>query len=847
MAAHDFFISYTRPDERWAEWIAGVLEDAGHRVFIQAWDIRPGMNFVAAMQQGAIDAERTLCLLSPAYLQSKYCTAEWTAAFVQDASGERARVLPVRVVDFNPPGLFGPLVYIDLVGKDEDAARKALLEGIERGRAKRQGTFPGSTGKAVPKSGGSSAPFPGALPPIWTVPVPPNPHFQGRREELEALRRALVRTDDPGAPLQPLVVHGLGGVGKTQLVVQYAWQHQAQYDAVLWVEGDTPASLNANLAALSGILGLPESVATEEEVRRRAVLNWLRQNGRWLLVLDNVDTREAAEAALPLIQTLGMAGHVLITSRRSEWSLHVETRELDVLPEPDAVSFLLDRTRGIHRGGAAERTEDAIRVARELGYLPLALEQATAYVRRHKLLFSGYLEKLAKARAEVLAHETTGGTALGKGRMSVASTWRITETHLGDAARTLLRLIAFLAPEEVPRGLFSAAHPSFLNALEKMNAGAITRPSDIDAETLIANGLAELSEYSLIQLSPSQLSCHRLLISVQREFLEPQTRRAWLELALRLVAAAAPRTPSDVRTWSVWRPLRPHVAALIEHAEREDLFELTTYLMSQLATFLHGNALWTEAEPLMRGALAIGEKSHGNDHSAVAVLLNNLAQLLKATNRLDEAEPLMRRALAITETSRGNDHPTVATGLNNLALLLQDTNRLDEAEALMRRALAINEKGYGSNHPTVATHLNNLALVLKATSRFDEAEPLLRRALAIDETSYGNDHPEVATDLNNLAQLLQVTNRFDEAEPLMRRALAIDGASYGNDHPKVAIRLNNLAQLLLDTDRLAEAEPLMRRALNLLEASYASDHPHVVLARRNLETLVAQFQSGTPP
>jgi tetratricopeptide (TPR) repeat protein len=261
-------------------------------------------------------------------------------------------------------------------------------------------------------------------------------------------------------------------------------------------------------------------------------------------------------------------------------------------------------------------------------------------------------------------------------------------------------------------------------------------------------------------------------------------------------------------------------------------------LLGWLTASLHELADWTEAEPLMRRALAVSEKSFGTEHPVVAVSLNNLAQLLKATNRLAEAEPLMRRALAIDETSFGNERPNVAIRLNNLAQLLQDTNRLAEAEPLMRRALVIDEKSFGNEHPKVAIRLNNLALLLHATNRLAEAEPLIRRALAIDEKSLGPEHPNVARDLNNLAQLLQDTNRLAEAEPLMRRALAIDEKSFGAEHPTVARDLNNLATLLQDTNRLAEAEPLMRRALAIDEKSFGNEHPKVAIRLNNLAQLL---------
>ena len=255
-----------------------------------------------------------------------------------------------------------------------------------------------------------------------------------------------------------------------------------------------------------------------------------------------------------------------------------------------------------------------------------------------------------------------------------------------------------------------------------------------------------------------------------------------------------------------------------------DTFRKAVALRADDAELLtwHGKALyqlaaWSEAEPLMRRAVALDEKSHGPEHPEVAIHLNNLAQLLQATNRLAEAEPLMRRALAIDEKRLGPEHPEVGIRLNNLAVLLQATNRLAEAEPLMRRALAIDEKSRGPEHPEVGIRLNNLAQLLKATNRLAEAEPLMQRALAIHEKSHGPEHPEVATDLSNLALLFQDTKRLAEAEPLMRRALAIDEKSYGPEHPEVATDLSNLAQLLQAMNRLAEAEPPMRRALALHE------------------------------
>ncbi len=260
--------------------------------------------------------------------------------------------------------------------------------------------------------------------------------------------------------------------------------------------------------------------------------------------------------------------------------------------------------------------------------------------------------------------------------------------------------------------------------------------------------------------------------------------------------------------------------------------------LSNLANLLQATNRLSEAESLMRRALALDERSYGPEHPKVSTRLSNLASLLQETNRLSEAEPLLFRALAIDEWSYGTEHRKVATDLNILAYLFQDTNRLVEAEPLMRCALAIDEQSYGPGHPNVASGLSYLAGLLQVTNRLAEAEPLRRRALVIEEQSYGPEHPNVATDLNYLARLLQATNRLVEAEPLMRRSLAIHEQSFGAEHPRVAVELITLAELFRAMNRLVEAEPLMRRALVIAEQSYGAEHPEVAADLNNLALLL---------
>jgi tetratricopeptide (TPR) repeat protein len=650
--------------------------------------------------------------------------------------------------------------------------------------------------------------------------------FQGREEMLKRLRETLAETPAGRATaIAGKAVHGLGGVGKTRLAVEYAWQHAAEYTAVLFVGAQSPADLRRNLSALSdrSVLNLPEQEATEEEVREVAVLRWLQENPGWLLILDNVDSEDAATAVDVLVASLH-GGHVLLTGRLARWSAEVEPIELDVLAEEAGAGFLLARTDG-RRRTTEEDSAQASTLARELGFLPLALEQAGAYIAERRLTLGAYLDEWQSRHDQVI---TWFDPRVSHYPKSVAITWQTSFDRLSAQARRLLQRLAWLGPEPIPESLLDVPVPD------------LPEPeSDMDPR----EALVELETYSLVTRTAEtpSFTVHRLVQDVTRLSLQNDPGSTMLSEALRWVNAAFMGNPEDVRVWPVLDALAPHSRAIVTFADAANLTAPTVRLMNDLGLLLKAKSLFVEAETLMRRALALDEKSFGLDHSNIAIRLNNLALLLQDTNRLAEAESLMRRALSINEKRFGPNHPNIATALNNLATLLEATNRLAEAEPLIRRALAIKEKSFGPDHVDVGICLNNLAQLLQTTNRLAEAEPLMARVVTIFEKSFGEQHPKVAIALNNLAQLLKATNRLAEAEPLMRRALAIDEKSFGPDHPNVAIRLNNLAQLLQDTNRLAEAEPLMRRHVVIFldfTRRTGHEHPHLQDALGNYAELL---------
>jgi len=289
-------------------------------------------------------------------------------------------------------------------------------------------------------------------------------------------------------------------------------------------------------------------------------------------------------------------------------------------------------------------------------------------------------------------------------------------------------------------------------------------------------------------------------------------------------------------------------AAGVERVARKAQMELQSKLgpdstevaaaITWVGIALHAQSRNTEAEPLLRRALAIREKALGPKHLDVAVSLNNLAQVLLPLGRFSEVEPLMRRALAIDEAALGPKNPLIARDLNNLSDLKWHQGQYAEAEPLARRSLAIREQSLGAENLETSVSLNNLAELLKAQRRFAEAEPLYRRALAIREKALGQSNPYSISSLNNLAGNLEDQFRYAEAEPLFRRAVATVEKALGPEHLNTAANLHNLAQLLGNEGRHAEAEALYRRVLAIREKQLGPEHQSLAGSLNDLASML---------
>lgn len=696
----------------------------------------------------------------------------------------------------------------------------------------------------------AEAPEEGLIPPsssaeagLWSVPFPRNPFFTGREEILEALHTQL-GVNPAVALTQSSALHGLGGIGKTQIALEYAYRHAMEYSAVFWIGAETEEQIVSGLLRLAEVLQLPGRDDEDQQRVVAAVQGWLRTHGQWLLIWDNVEDLAMLDRFLPAARS----GAILITTRCQ--TLGTLARGLDLLPmeHEEGVLFLLRRakvlepeagSRQIQRIAVSRPSEYAAasELVTAMGGLPLALDQAGAYLEATQCGLPAYLDLFRTQRA-VLLRQRGEGARNHLASVSTTFTLAITATaQRHPAVWDLLRVCALLQSDALPEELFrrGAEH------LGAMLSAVCRDPLDWNRLVVVARS------YSLLYRQPEEqtLSMHRLVQAVLLDGMTEAEREQWGRRAIGAIDAVLPdvEQAKEYATWQQCERLLPHALLCLHRAGATEKSLALAALAYKVAQYLREHGRHAEAEPLYQRALHIREQMLGPDHPLVAYPLNYLAILFREQARYAEAEPLFQRALHIWEQTLGPEHPQVAFPLNSLAILYREQSKYAEAEPLFQRALHIWKRALGPEHPQVTYPLNNLARLYREQGKDAQAEPLFQRALHIREQALGPEHPQVAYPLNNLAILYHEQGKDAEAQALSQRALHILEQALGSEHPQVAYPLNNLANFFREQNKYAEAEALYQRALSVREQHLGQHHPETAQTLHDL-SIFRQKQSN---
>ncbi len=798
----DFFISYRGGDVSWAEWIAWTLESAGYTTIVQAWDFDAGRNVILAMDEATKQAERTLLVLSPRYFTSAYTAEEWSAKLAEGLAQGRNTLLPVKVAPCDVKGLLGAHIWVELIGLDKAAAHERLLQAARRERRKPtvEPHFPGDE-QAAQTQAATAPGFPGNLPVLWHMPPHRNPDFSGREDLLNLIHTRLGEG-------HPLALHGLGGVGKTQLAAEFAYRYAAEYDLVWWLRAADPATFTQECLALAEALGLKLEDAAQAPTRvRRELEARARAASRWLLILDDAPGPETWLCAL-IPSAPGGHGHTLITTRHPDWPGVAHEQDVRVWSKEEAAAFLAQQTGLEDPAGAAA-------LAEVLGRLPLALAQAAAYMRASGVSYAQYVTLFETRTAELWARERSPADYPA----TVATTWSVAMDRAGDTpgARELLNLCAMLAPDDLPLDLL----PPHAASLPEPLAGVAADPLKL------ADAAAALRRYALLQGEGGRWAVHALVQLVARQALPPEERAAWARATVALLLAAC---PDDIQTnvagWPLCARLLPHGLSAARWAEDFGAIEGSLgALLGALGMYLQYCVVTLPgAHRLLDRALQIGEKVWGRCSPVVAVRANNVGLVLKAIGDLSGAREALERALRIDEQVYGPEHPNVAIRVNNLGSVLQDLGDLLGAQAAFERALRIDEQVYGVDHPIVAACLNNLAALLREQGDSLGARVTLGRVLCIEERMHGLDDPRVAEVLNNLGSVLCDLDDLPGAQAALERSLAISEKCYGCDHPNLVPVLSNIGLVLAERGNLLHSRSFYERAMSIGERSLGSAH-----------------------
>ena len=703
-----------------------------------------------------------------------------------------------------------------------------------------------------------------AVPVIWGNVPQRNKNFIGRSELLAGLRERL--TADTTA-LLPHALHGLGGVGKTQLAIEYAYRHAAEYQVVWWIPADQNALVRSNLAALAPRLGITGLVPGRVEDALAAVLEALRLGDpydHWLLVFDNADQPAFVRNMIPTGQE---HGHVIVTSRNQAWAQVVDALEVSVFTREESTQFLTSRVNGM-------TDADADRLAHEFGDLPLGLEQAAAWLAETAMTVDVYVDLLEKEGSRILAENAASSDY----PLPVAAAWALSVTRLREQtpfAMDLLQCCAFFGAAPIQLEILDRGRYVLTSGLQDTLRDPI----------MMGRAIRALGRYALARIDNYRhtIEVHRIIQLLIRDEMDEDTRYKLRHDVHLLLAAADPGDPDAVENWSKYQELLAHIApsqvVTCRTAEARRLAQnivrylyITGNYSSGLSSADRALARWTT------------DSEARADEPFVLIMIRLKIQLLQALARYQEAYELTLSTLERMRAILGKDHEETLILMNCHCISLRARGEFSVSLEFTKDSLERHRAVFGSDHPRTFAAMNNHAEDLELNSQYSTARKLHEEIYEEKLVVYGrDDHPRVLFTLGALARTMQEEGHYRHARDVAERAhtgfrglvrerILADGhpwvleqavdlsiarrqagaysdalalakdahgryKRYGPDHPAALAAAANLGNSSLYVGDLQEADELLDETLRRYSSVFSSAHPYALACAVNLSII----------
>lgn len=642
-------------------------------------------------------------------------------------------------------------------------------------------------------------------PQVWGGVPPRNNNFTGREDLLEQLHDELGQHARSALVPQPL--HGLGGIGKSQVAVEFAYRYQFDYALVWWIQSDDEQSIRRSLTSLARRLGLAESDDVQEIVD--GVLDALRlghPHQSWLLVYDNAPEPSIVQRYLP-----SGPGHVLVTSRSRSWSGVPNAIEVDVFTPQESVELL--RTRW------SDLTEErALVLAEELGHLPLALEQAVAVHQQTGMPLADYLRALESSPRVILDEGTpanyprTVAAALEFAHRSIRET--------SPAAAYLLELCSFLS-----------SHPIAIPLLAR---GRNAQPTaELRDDILLRRAVRDLGRYALVQLDAGRdfIRVHSLIRAVLRDSIPTDQRDEVQRAAHAVLAAANPGTPDDPDTWTQHAQIAPHVipAGLILSLEQD----VRRVVLDQIRyNFAIGD--YPTSRDLGQQTVESWRARCGPDDELTLVATRHLANSLRMLGEYEQARALNQDTLERMTSSLGADHEHSLATASNLAADLRLAGALHEAHQLDEQTLVRHRAVLGERDPATLRAQSNLAVDYRILGDFRQALALDEHNIELRRDIYGADHPRTLFSYCALMRDLYGIGQFHRGLALAREHVPSYEQKLPANHNDLLVARRTLAILLRKAGHNTEALEYTSDLYEACRRKFGHHHEHTLSAMVSL-------------